>query len=323
MSPRVGPLLREVARLPGDGYNPSAVSVFHQLVVRALPLMPRALVWRVARRYVAGTTLEDAVRTVRELNEKGMMATVDVLGEEVDEPERAEAFLEEYVRVYETIEAEGLDANVSVKPTMLGLVIDRDLCHRSLERLAEVAAARDNFLRIDMEDRRTTRATLEIYRSLQARFGAVGTVLQAYMRRTLRDIEELPAEGANIRLCKGIYIEPRSVAWKGYETVRLNFLRALQALLDREIYVGIATHDEFLLCGAEAEIRRRGLSRNEFEYQMLLGVEEELRDVLVGAGHRLRVYVPYGRDWYAYSSRRLRENPRIAGHVIRSFLRGS
>lgn len=298
------------------------VKLFHQLVVRTLPLMPRALVWRVARRYVAGPSLEDAVDTVRELNRKGMMATIDVLGEEVTEPERAEAFLEEYLRVYETIDSEGLDANVSVKPTMLGLAIDRQICHRSLERLAEEAAARDNFLRIDMEDRTTTDATLEIYRSLQSRYGAVGTVLQAYMRRTLRDIGELPEEGANIRLCKGIYIEPRRVAWKGYETVRLNFLRALQALLDRGIYVGIATHDEFLLCGAESEVRSRRLMREEFEYQMLLGVEEELRDVLVDAGHRLRVYVPYGRDWYAYSSRRLRENPQIAGHVIRSFFRG-
>jgi proline dehydrogenase len=297
------------------------MSLFHQLVVRTLPLMPRSAVWRVARRYVAGSSLDDAVRTVRALNERGIMATLDVLGEEVSDPGRAEAFTEEYLRVYERIDAEGLDCNVSVKPTMLGLFIDEALCRSLLERLAADAQRRGNFLRIDMEDRRATDPTLAIYRDLHVRYGPVGTVLQAYMRRTLRDIAELPSEEANIRLCKGIYIEPRPVAWKGHDTVRRNFVHALDALLDRGVYTAIATHDEYLLCEAVASIRRRGLRRDQYELQMLLGVEEELRDVLVDAGHRLRVYVPYGEDWYPYSVRRLRENPQIAGHVMRAMWR--
>lgn len=297
-----------------------AVNLFTRFVVQTMPLMPKALVWRVARRYVAGTDLSDAVETVRRLNGLGAMATVDVLGESVTERDRARAAVDEYMRVYDVIEAEGLDSNVSIKPTMLGLQIDEGFCLEGIEGIVEAAAKHGNFLRIDMEDRTATDPTLRMYRSLHERFGNVGTVLQSYMRRTLKDVEELPEEGANIRLCKGIYIEPRTAAWKGYETVRANFVAALEAMLRKGVYVGIATHDEYLVCRAVELVRRFGLSPKEYEFQMLLGVDEELRDILVAEGHRLRIYVPYGRDWHAYSLRRMRENPAIAGHVIRATL---
>jgi proline dehydrogenase len=296
------------------------VSLFSRFVVLSLPLVPKFLVGRVASRYVAGEGRADAIQTVRQLNALGAMATLDVLGEEVSERSRAEAAVDEYTKLYEEIDEHGLDANVSIKLTMLGLKIDEGFCRDNVERLAATAAKYGSFLRIDMEDRTTTDATLRIYHALQPRYGNLGVVFQAYMRRTLADIGDLPSEGANVRLCKGIYIEPRTTAWKGYETVRLNFMRALHKLFRQQVYVGIATHDEYLVCAAAELIDRYEVPPDRYEFQMLLGVDEELRRILLDAGHRLRVYVPYGRDWYAYSIRRLRENPEIARHVIRATL---
>ncbi|MDX1502814.1 MAG: proline dehydrogenase family protein [Thermoanaerobaculia bacterium] len=296
------------------------MSLFGRLVVSTLPLVPKALVGRVAQRYVAGETRADALSTVRELNASGAMATLDLLGEENREREKAEAAVEEYLKLFDDIAREGLDANVSIKLTLLGLKIDEELCRDHVERIAAAAAGHGNFVRLDMEDRTCTDPTLRIYHSLQPRHGNLGVVFQAYMRRTLDDIEALPETGANVRLCKGIYIEPRETAWKGYETVRLNFVQALEKLLDRGVYVGIATHDEYLACAAVAALDRRGVPRDRYEFQMLLGVDEQLRQILLDGGHRLRVYVPYGRDWYAYSTRRLRENPEVAKHVMRATL---
>jgi proline dehydrogenase len=294
------------------------MSAFSRLVVVTLPFVPRFLVGRVARRYVAGETLEDALATATALNGEGAMATVDILGEEVVERDKAEWAVAEYVRLFEAIRERRLDANVSIKLTLLGLKIDEGYCRDNVDRVAAAAKDCGNFVRIDMEDRSTTDATLRIYRELQARHGNLGVVFQAYMRRTLRDIAELPATGANVRLCKGIYIEPRPAAWKGYETVRANFVAALEKLVERGVYVGVATHDEYLVCRAVALVDRLGLDRQRYEFQMLLGVDTELRRILIAAGHRLRVYVPYGRDWYPYSLRRLRENPEVAGHVLRA-----
>jgi proline dehydrogenase len=298
------------------------MSAFNRLLVTGLPLVPKPIVGRVASRYVAGEQLADAVRVVRALNQQGAMATVDVLGEEVAERAKATAAVEEYLRVFETIDREKIDSNVSIKLTLLGLKIDEGFCRDNVARIVETAKRFGNFVRIDMEDNTTTDATLRIYRELHARYGNLGVVLQAYMRRTLRDIGELPAEGASVRLCKGIYVEPRAIAWKGYDTVRHNYVQALDKLFSRGVYVGIATHDEFLACAATALIDRHGLKPDQYEFQMLLGVDEELRRILIAAGHRLRVYVPYGRDWYPYSIRRLRENPEVARHVLKATLSG-
>jgi proline dehydrogenase len=298
------------------------MSAFNRLLVTGLPLVPKPIVGRVASRYVAGEQLADAVRVVRLLNQQGAMATVDVLGEEVAERAKATAAVEEYLRVFETIDREKIDSNVSIKLTLLGLKIDEGFCRDNVARIVETAQRFGNFVRIDMEDNTTTDATLRIYRELHARYGNLGVVLQAYMRRTLRDIGELPAQGASVRLCKGIYVEPRTIAWKGYDTVRHNYVQALDKLFSRGVYVGIATHDEFLACAATALIDRHALKPDQYEFQMLLGVDEELRRILIAAGHRLRVYVPYGRDWYPYSIRRLRENPEVARHVLKATLSG-
>jgi proline dehydrogenase len=293
------------------------MSALNRLLVASLPLVPKAIVGRVASRYVAGETLEDALAAVRELNAKGAMATIDVLGEEVGEREKAAAAVEEYVRVFAAISRDGLDANVSIKLTLLGLKIDQGFCRDNVERIALAARSHGNFVRIDMEDSSCTEPTLAIYRELHARHGNLGVVLQAYMRRTLADVAALPAQGASVRLCKGIYVEPREIAWKGYETVRANFVAALEKLLDQGVYVGIATHDEYLVERAATLIDKHRLPRDGYEFQMLLGVDPALGRILLAAGHRLRVYVPYGHDWYPYSMRRLRENPEVARHVLR------
>lgn len=296
--------------------------LFSWLIRRGLPLVPKPIVGRVARRYVAGPTLDDALRKIEELAAEGAMATLDLLGEEVKERSKAVASTDEYVRMLDAIGERGLNANISVKPTAVGLKIDRSFCLENFERIASSARDHGNFVRLDMEDATTTDATLDVYRTLQPRYGNLGIVLQAYMRRTLADIAALPDDRTNVRLCKGIYVEPREIAFKAYETVRLNFLAALEKLFASGIYTGVATHDEHLACGALALIDRYRVPRERYEFQMLLGVEPALRKILLEGGHRLRVYVPYGKDWYPYSTRRLRENPEVAKNVLRSMFGG-
>jgi proline dehydrogenase len=285
-------------------------------IVRMLPAVPRPLVHRLAGRYIAGSTLAEACRVVADLNAQHKMATIDVLGEEVTRADEAHAIAQAYRDVFETIDDKQLDSNVSVKLTGLGLKLDYELCRENLTSVVEEAARRGNFVRIDMEDSSTTDDTLRLYRELRdAGLDNVGVVLQAYMRRTLDDIEALADLRPSVRLCKGIYLEPEDVAYQGYEEVRANYLGALEALLDAGCYVGIATHDERLVAEARRVVARRGLDREDYEFQMLLGVARPLGDRLVSEGHRLRIYVPFGEHWYAYSLRRLQENPRIAGYI--------
>jgi proline dehydrogenase len=294
------------------------MGLFSRAVVATLPIVPKFAVGRVASRYVAGETLQDAVDTIRQLNAEGAAATVDVLGEEVTDRTKAEAAVAEYLHAIETLVAERLDANVSLKLTLLGLKIDEDFCRANVRRIAEAAHAHGMFVRIDMEDRTTTDATLRIYHQLFPDLPNLGVVFQAYMRRTLADVAALPSEGANVRLCKGIYIEPRDAAWKGYETVRLNFVAALRKMIRQGVYAAVATHDEYLVCAALDLIDQHQLPKDRYEFQMLLGVDEQLRRILLAGGHRVRIYVPYGSDWYPYSMRRLRENPEVAKHVMRA-----
>jgi proline dehydrogenase len=292
------------------------VALLDRAIVRVLPAVPRPVVKRLSQRYIAGPTLEDAVAVVKQLNDAGKMATIDVLGEEITRREEATALLAEYEDVFETIEREQLDSNVSVKLTGLGLGLDHDFCRENAAELVREAAARGNFVRIDMEDSSTTGETLQIYRELRGQgLDNVGVVLQAYMKRTLADVAELAELRPNVRVCKGIYVEPPEVAFQEFETVRLNFVEAVGALLDLGAYIGVATHDDWVIDEALALIEERGLAAEQYEFQMLLGVRPELGDELVRDGHRLRIYVPYGRQWYEYSLRRLQENPKIAGYI--------
>jgi len=298
------------------------VSAFDYLLSRALPFVPRPIVRRISRRYIAGEGLPDALRVVRSLNQRGLLATLDVLGESVGSPLQVEGAVRDYQEALAALRGGGFQANISVKLTQLGLKIDRELCLSSMRTLVLGARAQGNFVRIDMENSTCTSATLELYRALCAEgFDNVGVVLQAYMRRSLTDVRELP-EGANVRLCKGIYVEPRAIAYRDRAVVNKNYVRLLEEILERGFYVGIATHDEDLVWEAQRILDRRRLAPERYEFQMLLGVDEELRGLILGAGHRLRIYVPFGVNWYAYSLRRLKENPRIAGYVARSLLAG-
>jgi proline dehydrogenase len=298
------------------------VAIYDKAIVRLLPAVPRPVVRRISDRYIAGTELDDAEACVSRLNAKGMLATVDVLGEEVRDASEAEAIADAYLEVLAAIERERLEANVSVKPTALGLKLDRALCRRLLERVVAGARDRGSFVRIDMEDSSTTDDTLALYRELrEAGLENVGVVLQAYLRRTAADVAALADLTPSVRLCKGIYVEPPELAFKDPDQIRANFEQLLGQLLDQGSYVGIATHDEWLLKRALEQVARRKLARDEYEFQMLLGVREERRDALVRAGHRLRVYVPFGREWYAYSLRRLQENPSIAGYIAADTVR--
>jgi proline dehydrogenase len=291
-------------------------NVLDRAIVRLLPAVPKPIVRKISARYIAGSTLEDACRVVRGLNEAGKMATVDVLGEEHETEDQARAVVRDYDAVFDTIEREGLDSNVSVKLTALGLKLGRELCRRNLEDVVRHAAESGNFVRIDMEDSSCTSDTLEIYRELrEAGYDNLGVVLQARLRRTLRDVRSLADLRPNVRLCKGIYLEPPLIAFQDFQEIRDNFVAALHALLAGGSYVGIATHDEWLLQQARTRLAELGLGREEYEFQMLLGVRELRADRLVRDGHRLRIYVPFGEHWYRYSIRRLQENPKVAGYI--------
>jgi len=295
------------------------VRVADRAIVRLLPAVPRSVVQRLSAPYIAGATLGEARATVARLNDKGKLATVDVLGEEVRRAAEAEAVAHAYHAALDAIAADRLDANVSVKLTALGLEIDRDLCRSLIATVVADAAGRGIFVRIDMEHSACTDDTLRIYRELRE-FGRdnVGIVLQSYLRRTLADVAHLAELRPNVRLCKGIYVEPPSIAFPGRAAIRTSFVQVLDALFEQGCYVGVATHDEWLI-GKTLE-RVAGMERDAYELQMLLGVREGRATELVEAGHRLRVYVPYGDRWYEYSLRRLQENPALAGMLAKATL---
>ena len=292
------------------------MALLDRAIVRTLPAVPKRVVRRISQRYIAGTRVEDACGVVERLNAEQKLATIDVLGEEITTWEEARHIGFEYENVFRALDERGLDSNVSVKLTALGLKLDHGLCREILQRIVRQAAERRNFVRIDMEDSSCTGETLALYRELrQAGLDNVGVVLQAYLRRTLDDIEALADLRPNVRLCKGIYLEPEQLAFQGFDEVRENFVRTLDALLAAGSYVGIATHDEWLIEEGSRLVREHGRPAAEYEFQMLLGVRPERGTRLVEEGHRLRIYVPYGEHWYAYSLRRLQENPKIAGYI--------
>ena len=292
------------------------MSVFDRALVRALPLLPRRAVRSVASPYIAGEGIEDACATVAALNEGGKLATVDVLGEEIASAEEAKELTAAYLDVFEALARRGLDANVSVKPTGLGLKLDYDLCRANVEALVQRAEADGSFVRIDMEDSSTTDATLDLYRELRGQgHDRVGVVLQARLRRSLDDIAALAPLEPNVRLCKGIYLEPGELAHTDFRAIQAAYVRCAEALVDAGATVAFATHDDALIAEAKRLVARRGLARDRYEFQMLLGVRSSAADTLVREGHRVRIYVPFGERWYEYSLRRLQENPRIATYV--------
>ncbi len=294
------------------------MNVFNKAVAACLPFIPKPIFWQFSKKYIAGTSIEDASRITRSLNDLGMCATTDVLGEDTTKKEDAEYSRDKYFEILDAIRAEKLDSGISVKLTQMGLKLDKEYCYDTVHSIAEKAHSQGTYLRIDMEDHTCTDDTLDIYYRLKKEYGNVGIVVQAYLKRTLDDVREIIRAKGNVRLCKGVYIEPPEISLKGRQEIRDNFLLLLEELLKGGCYVGIATHDDYLIDGSYKIIERLALKRTAYEFQMLLGVTENLRDSIVAKGDKMRIYVPFGEHWRAYCLRRLRENPTIVGYAAKS-----
>jgi len=284
-----------------------------------LPLLPRSIVWSVAKRYVAGSALEDALRVTAELTQRNRLVTLDVLGEQFASREQVLAMVAEYERALVELERDHPSATLSVMMTGFGLRLDPQLCWENLRRLAKDALDRGIGLTLNMEDSSTVDATLDVYRRLRAEgFDGVGIVLQSCLRRTLDDVAALAHLRPRVRIVKGIWHEPESLAYLDAETIRQKYLAILERLIACGSYPEVATHDRWLIEKSASLLA--DLSPAQYEFQMLLGVTPKRGDELVAGGHRLRVYVPYGQDWYAYSLRRLRENPEMAQYIARDII---
>lgn len=294
------------------------MDLLNKLVVAAIPLIPKSIVRVFAGRYIAGETIDDAVRCVRQLNSEGVCATLDVLGEDITNKNEAIQSRSQSIEVLHTIAKEKLDSNLSIKLTSLGLKLGMETCAANVREILNVARQYGTFVRFDMEDSSCTSDTIEIFQTFQKDFPNIGIVLQAYMRRSEYDVKTLMVNRTNFRWCKGIYKELPVIAYQGRKEVQDNFIKILELMLKNKCYVGIATHDSVLVDGAYRLIKELGLKKNEYEFQMLLGVRPELRRRLVADGHKVRLYVPFGEHWYGYSTRRFKENPEVAGYVFKA-----
>ena len=295
------------------------MSVFHSLLVKTVQTMPESVVWLFSKKYIAGKTIQSAVDTVKELNSKGIYATLDVLGESIKTKEEAIEAKIKALEVFEVIVKNKLLANLSIKPTQMGLAIDKELAYQQILELVKRGSEINNFVRIDMEDSPYTDLTFDVYKRIYEDYSNVGVVLQAYLKRTYNDTIVLNKLGTNYRLCKGIYVEPSTIAYKEKQTIRDNFMKCLELMLKNGNYVGIATHDKYLIDKSYELIKDLNIPKDMFEFQMLLGVREDLRDKINKDGYKIRIYVPFGEDWYRYSIRRLQENPQLAGHIVKEF----
>ena len=298
--------------------------MINQLIARMLPFFPEKLVWVFSKRYIAGEYISDALSESRKLNQNGVLVTVDLLGEYVNNLSEADHYKEQYIELIKRFTSEKIDGNFSVKPSMFGLLLDQEACYRNLYDIIEVAHECNSFIKIDMEDSACTSIEIALFRRLKVDFPtSVGLVIQAYMRRTLDDVKSLmdlhfPEAPLNFRLCKGIYIEEERIAYKGYQEIRDRYMEDLRFMLQTGIYACIATHDKYLIDKAYELIEELKIPKDKYEFQMLYGVAPILRKSIVDRGHKIRVYVPYGKQWFGYSTRRLKENPNMVWHIIKA-----
>ncbi len=299
------------------------MNIFNTAVVKMIPIIPRGIVKKFANPYIAGDKLSDAVGKAKDLNAKGIMGTMDVLGEHNTLKEQAIESTNECIEVLDAINKNKLDSNLSLKLTQLGLQMDFNFCKENLFRILDAARKYNTFVRIDMEDSTCTDDTLKLYELSREYYPNCGVVIQAYMRRSYADVERLTKQRSNFRLCKGIYVEPEEIAFKKKEEINQNFLKILRLMFEKKAYVGIATHDDALVEGAYKVLDEFKLKKEEYEFQMLLGVRDKLRDSIHEKGHRLRVYIPFGEHWYNYCIRRFKENPKMATYVLKSILTGN
>lgn len=303
--------------------------MFNKMIAAMLPYMPKKFVWIFSKRYIAGKKIGDAIRVSKDLNRQGIKVTIDLLGENITKLSEAEQNKIEYLDIIDTFVKEKIDGNFSLKPTSFGLLIDKDVCYENIKEIVQKAVSYHNFIKIDMEDSQCVDLEIELFRKLKAEFPeSVGLVLQAYMKRTRKDLENMldlnsKAIPVNYRLCKGIYVEPAEIAYKKYNEINQHFLEDLEFIFRHRIYPGIATHDKPLVEGAYKLIEKYKVPKNMYEFQMLYGVTPDLRKSIVDKGHNMRVYVPFGEQWFAYSTRRLKENPKMAMLIIKAlFFRG-
>jgi proline dehydrogenase len=303
--------------------------MLNKTIAALLPHMPQQFVWIFSKRYVAGKNIDDAIKACKELNSENIKITLDILGEFIKNLDEAEQNKLEYLEIIDIAQKNKIDGNYSLKPTMFGLLIDKDVCYKHIREIVKKASEYNNFVRVDMEDTQCTDLEIEIFRKLKSEFPKnVGLVLQAYLKRTGSDISnmlDLNSESVpvNYRLCKGIYNEPKELAYKKYEEINEHYLEDLEFMFKNKIYAGIATHDKPLVDGAYKLIEKYNVPKNMYEFQMLLGVTPELRKSVLDNGHTVRVYVPFGTKWFAYCTRRLKENPKMAGMIIKAlFKRG-
>lgn len=300
--------------------------MFNKWLVGLLAYLPKDVVWIFSKRYIAGKELKDAVRVTKKLNSLNIKASMDLLGEFQTRRENIQYYKEEYLRLIEASVEHGLDNSFSVKPTMFGLLLDEQMCYSNIREIVAKAASYERCVRIDMEDSQCTDKELELYKKLLEEFPRnVSIVLQAYLRRTLDDLKNLAkfdnGRGLiNVRLCKGIYNEPEELAFKNKQEINRHYLDDLEYMVQNNIFAAIATHDRALINGAYDIIGNHHVQGNRFEFQMLYGVTPELRKSIVEKGYTMRIYVPYGKDWFNYSTRRLRENPRMVTHIIKALI---
>lgn len=293
--------------------------MFNQIVIKTMPLIPKIIIKKVASKYIAGPTLDDAVRVTKELMSKNGMSTIDVLGEFVTTKERALHEKEMSQKVIEAIHQNQLKTYLSIKPTSLGLGIDESFAYDNISFLVKTANDLGIFVRLDMENSPYTSKTIALYKKLRENgFSKVGLVFQAYMRRSEDDIKSLLDYKPSIRLCKGIYRESPQIAFQGKNEIRDNYKKLLRLIFENQCYIGIATHDEELIQDALSYINSNKIEKDKYEFQMLLGVREKRRDEILSLGHNLRVYVPFGEDWYGYATRRLKENPNMASQIVKA-----
>ena len=277
-----------------------------------------------ARRFAAGDKVQDGIAATRELNKQGMSVTLDYLGESVHNRDEARGAADMYIQMIEQISAEGLDANVSMKLTQMGQDIDTQFMHDNLQRVLEKAKAVDMFVRFDMESSEYTQKTLDFFRSLwHEGYRNVGVVIQSYLRRSQGDIEQLNAEKVRVRLCKGAYKEPASVAYQEKSEVDNNYIRLMQMLLEHGNYPGIATHDPAMIRATREFAKAKNIPTSAYEFQMLYGVRRDLQQQLVRDGYRMRVYVPFGEAWYPYLMRRMAERPANLMFIVNAVARES
>jgi proline dehydrogenase len=298
--------------------------MFNKIIAAILPYFPKKIIWIFSKSYISGEKVEDAIRASKDLNSINIKVTLDVLGEFINTLDEAEINKKEYLSLIDTSYKNGIDGNFSLKPTSFGLLIDKSICYNHIREIVAKAALYNGFIRIDMEDSPCTDLEIELFRKLKAEFPAhTGLVLQAYLRRTYNDIESMmdlnsTSIPVSYRLCKGIYVEPESLAFKKYEEINQHYLEDLEYMFKNKIHVGIATHDRNLVDRAFELIEKYNVSKNMYEFQMLYGVTPKLRESILNEGHSMRVYVPFGKEWFGYSTRRLKENPKMASHIIKA-----